>query len=439
MLIASLDLTLALPHVQLGAYAMKDKEKLWIADTNYIYDGLEEALNKGKKIVLMSTTRTELDKHKTSANEDLRYKARRANRFIFENYNKFIHDVGEYNPEEILGEDYSSEVFDYRILACAKSNGYGILTGDLNLYSTAKAFDVEVETLDSGAFSNGYTGIHKVYVTTDSEDEENFAKAYQDPSLNPYNLITNQYIIFYDKENPVEFDENGEILKYKVLDKFRFDGKQLVKLKLPHHKVVKAKNEEQECAIDMLNNDDIPIKFIVGVSGSGKTLLSAKIGIHKVIDTGKHAKIQLIRNPIGSGEEIGFLPGDFEDKTTDFFQPIISCFKNGELEASMMEQRGELVKQIPYFAKGLTFNDSFSIVDEAEDLFKSTIKLLGTRLGQEASIVFAGDYKQVEEKYSRNNGLIQAIEDLKGNPLVGVVELSEDVRSEASKLFADWD
>ncbi|MEK4025495.1 PhoH family protein [Sporosarcina sp. FSL W7-1283] len=413
-------------------------EKMWIADTNFLYDGIEQVIDT-KKIVLMSTVRFETDKHKTAIDKDLQYKARKVNRFIFDNYDKFHHDVGEYNPEVILGLDYSKDVMDYRILACAKVNDYGILTNDLNLYSTAKAFNVEVKTLAklNGEAEKEYTGIRKIYVKPNSEDEEKFASIYQDISNNPYKLLTNEYIIFYDKETPIEHDEDGYPTKYKVLDKFRYDGKKMHKLKLPHKKVVQARNEEQECAIDLLNNDDIPIKFIIGVSGSGKTKLSAKLGIHKVLDTGAHSKILAVRNPIGSGENIGFLKGTFEEKTDKFFEPIISCLKGGELEAALMEQRGQLEKHIPYFSKGLTWNDSYVLVDEAEDLSKIIIKLLGSRIGEDASIVFAGDYKQVEEKYSRNNGLIQAIEDLKGNSLVGVVSLSEDVRSEASKVFAD--
>lgn len=414
------------------------KEKMWIVDTNYLYEGLEETIDK-KKIVLMSTVRQETDRHKSVEDKDLSYKARKVNRFIFENYDKFHHDVGEYNPETILGADYSNEIMDNRIVAAAKANGYGILTNDLNLYSTARAFGVEVETLDSGKLqqSKQYTGVHKVYVTADSEEEECFADMYQDPTKNPFELIANQYIIFYDKDAPTEFDHEGSPTKYKMLDRFRFNGKEFVQLKLPHKKVVVAQNEEQECAIDLLNNDDIPIKFVIGVSGSGKTLLSAKLGIHKVIDTGAHSKILAIRNPIGSGEDIGFLPGDFNDKTDEFFAPIVENLKGGELEAALMEQSGQLEKQIPYFSKGRTFNSSYVLVDEAEDLSNSIIKLLGTRIGKESCIVFAGDYKQVEDKYSRNNGLIRAIEELKGHPLVGVVELTDDIRSDASKLFAE--
>src|SRR5690606_22846009 len=165
----------------------------------------------------------------------------------FEHYDEFIHDVGEYNPEEILGFEYSKDVMDNRIVACAVKNGYGVITNDLNLYTTAKEFGLDVVTYDDGIGNTlQYTGIKKVYLTTDSEEEMKYAQIYQDMSTNPFNLITNQYIIFYDKEIPIEFDEDGNPTKYKVLDKLRFDGKQHVKLKLPHKKIVAAKNEEQE-------------------------------------------------------------------------------------------------------------------------------------------------------------------------------------------------
>lgn len=411
---------------------------MWVVDTNYVYDNIEKAIEE-KTIVLTSAVTQELDRHKSEKHDDLKFKARQANRFIFDNYDKFHHDPNEYNPEEILGSSYSKEIPDYRIVASALSNGYGVLTNDLNMYNTAKSFGLEVETL--AQMNNGaekeYTGIHKVYVESNSEDEEKFASIYQNNKCNPYNLLTNQYIIFYDKDSPTDFDENGVPKNYKMLDRFKYDGSSMVSLKIPHKKVVQAKNEEQECAIDLLNDDSIPIKFIIGVSGSGKTMLSAKLGIHKVLDTGAHGRIIAMRNPIGSGENIGYLPGDFNEKTDEFFRPIIENLKGGELEAALMEQRGQLEKKIPYFSKGLTFNDAYVLVDESEDLSRNIIKLLGTRIGKDACMVFAGDYKQVEDKYSRNNGLIQAIEDLKGNPLVGVVSLSEDVRSEASKVFAD--
>lgn len=280
-------------------------------------------------------------------------------------------------------------------------------------------------------------GLKKVYVSNDGDIEYKYAQVYQNPNSNPFELIINQYIIFYDLDEPIEFDDNGKPIKFKVMDKLRWDGNKHVDLVIPHRKVVSALNEEQECALDMLNNDAIPIKFITGVAGSGKTKLAAKIGIHKILDTGSHHKIIALRNPIGAGEDIGFLPGDFEEKTDQFFAPIIDCLKGGELEGKLLEQRGQLEKQIPYFVKGLTYNDSYALVDEAEDLSHKVISLLGTRIGNKTSMVFAGDYKQTENKYLRNNGLLKAIDVLKGNKLVGVVSLSEGVRSDASRLFIE--
>jgi predicted ribonuclease YlaK len=87
--------------------------------------------------------------------------------------------------------------------------------------------------------------------------------------------------------------------------------------------------------------------------------------------------------------------------------------------------------------KGLSIDETFILVDEAEDLNKKLIKLLGTRIGTNSSIVFSGDIEQAEDKYVGNNGLTIAIEKLKGHPLVGIVVLKDDVRSEASKVFAD--
>lgn len=137
------------------------EQELYIADTNVLLDNLEEAM-ENHKIVLMATTRQELDKHKTSTDADLSRKARNVNSFIFTNYDDFVHDVGEYNPEEILGSEYSKEIKDNRIVACAVKNGYGLITNDLNMYSTAKAFGVDVITYDERiANTLTYTGIKK--------------------------------------------------------------------------------------------------------------------------------------------------------------------------------------------------------------------------------------------------------------------------------------
>ena len=400
-------------------------DKLYVADTNILLDAIENL--KGYKIVLLSSTLRELEKHKSSHDENLKYNARRVSRFIRDHIEDFYFDTKDYDGSK-LGRDYDNTYQDNNILMACVDNQYGLITNDVLLGYKAKGFNLEVINLNSEIISskNTYTGIRKIYLSkTDEKDQEELAKLYEQPELNTYDLLVNQYLIIYNK------DTN------EVIDKFRFNGEKLVKLEIPAKKVIKAKNEEQECALDLLFNTEIPIRIIAGSAGSGKTYLTVKSAIHHVMNKGNHAKIMVVRNPIGSGETIGWLKGTKEDKTQDFFKPFVQHLEGGEQEAALLETRGQLIREIPYYIKGLSIDDTFVVVDEAEDLDKKLIKLIGSRLGENSSITFTGDFKQAEGKYIENNGLLYAIDILKGNPLVGIVILDEDVRSEASKVFAD--
>lgn len=396
-------------------------DKLYVVDTNVILDSPE--IITEYKVVLLSHVLRELDKHKISRNNDLSYKARRATRYIKENKNNIHFDVNDYDSSEInLDNSYQ----DNNILFSCIKNDYALITNDLLLQLKAESFNIEVvdDNTNTGDSIN-YSGIKKIYLSS-SNDQQEIANIYSNSDIEKYKLLTNQYLIVYDKDN------NNE-----VIDKLRFDGENLIPLKLPFKKTVKPKNEEQACAIDLLNNNNIPIKIIAGTYGSGKTYLTVKVALHKVLEEGQHSKIMMIRNPIGSGEAIGFLTGDKDNKTKDFFKPIVQHLEGGEQEAYYLEQRGQLIKEIPYYIKGLSIEDTFVIVDEAEDLDVKLLKLVGTRLADKSAIVFSGDFKQAEGKYMHNNGLQQAIDKLKGNPLVGIVVMEEDVRSEASKVFAE--
>ena len=99
----------------------------------------------------------------------------------------------------------------------------------------------------------------------------------------------------------------------------------------------------------------------------------------------------------------------------------------------------ELIMEIPSFMKGMSVIDTVMVVDECEDLSLKQVKMLGTRIGKNSCIVFTGDYHQAEKKYRVDSGMSKMIECMKGDPLVGIVVLEEDVRSSVSKLFANLD
>lgn len=262
-----------------------------------------------------------------------------------------------------------------------------------------------------------YTGYQTIYGDTYDINcimsDPDFSK---DFAVNEYLLITNK--------------DDG------TTKEMRFDGAAFVPLRLPPARYIKAKNSLQRCALDLLNNTDIPIVCVLGTYGSGKTYLAMKMALYQVREKGNQAKILGVRSPWGEGRDIGALPGDFEDKTGAFFLPLVQQLDNGEFELERLKQMGTLESNIPHYMKGCTYNETVMLIDEAEDLTEKEVRLVGTRLGQNSRIFFSGDIKQSLLRTDDQNPMIKMCEAFRGNPMFGCVYLDEDVRSEASKLFA---
>lgn len=217
----------------------------------------------------------------------------------------------------------------------------------------------------------------------------------------------------------------------------RWDGERFVPLRLPPSKFIKAKNSEQRCALDMLSNPDITACAILGTYGSGKSMLTLTMARYAVLEKGRQSKIIGVREPVGHGKQIGFLAGSFEDKTDIFFQPLIQQLDGGIYEFESLRDRGIIDTNILYYMKGVTLSEAIILVDEAEDLSEEQLRLVGTRVGENARIFFNGDFKQAVYDKTEKNPLVRMCNELRGNPLFGCIYLEEDVRSETSKLFAN--
>ncbi len=293
------------------------------------------------------------------------------------------------------------------------------ITDDYNLFLKANALKLPCEMFNYNGRGNGYMGYKVLDVSTDEVNQ-----LYDDlnNNINKYKLLENQYVII---------NEDGK----KKHQEFRYSNGKLLQLKLPASKYIKGMNSQQRCALDLLNNKNIPIKIIAGSFGSGKTYLATKMGLYHIFEKGNYGTMLLIRNPLGSGEEIGFLKGDKEDKTKYFFRCIEQYI---DPSISKDKNINEYIKKdIPFYIKGLSYGSTYLLVDEAEDMDLKILKLIGSRIEEDSCVVFCGDYEQSEPKYKNNNGLYQLIEKTKGNPLVGIVVFNEDVRSEASKVFVN--
>lgn len=392
-----------------------DEMKPYVIDTNTLIE--DPHLIRKYHVVVTSHVLREIEKLELTHKQDkeLIKKIIKAKQTIDEVEDTLFVDLKDYTWN--INDSYDKQYVDNMILQCCVENDYGLITRDKLLRIKAKMYNIPVIKPENES-SEQYKG-YKVIVPTDEEH----AYLYSNLSENIYELFVNQYLILRN--------ESG-----KTLDIRRWDGKSHVELRIPYD-VIKPKNDLQACALDTLYNDKIPVKFILGTYGSGKTFLATKIAVDNVVKHGKRNALMVIRNPIGAGEQIGFLSGDFGEKTDRFFKPIVQHLEGGEQEAETLEKHGVLKKEIPFYMKGLSVDETFMVCDEAEDLDVKMIKLVGTRMGTNSVLAFCGDYNQAEGKFINNNGLMYAVEGLKGNPLVGVVVLDLDVRSEASKIFAD--
>lgn len=265
-----------------------------------------------------------------------------------------------------------------------------------------------------------YTGIKEVIMT-----EEEQAKFYGNQVLD--NLFCNQYVIIKDSEG-------------KTIDKFRYDGEKLCKLKIEMIKGFKPKTVKQECCFDLMSNKDIRCKIIAGVAGSGKTAIALKYGFY-FLDKGLVKKIFIVRHNVPIGERNGYLKGTKEDKLCGWLGSIKDNIddKQNTLEELISKEviEVEAVESI----KGRDIKNSWIIIDEAEDLTEEQFKVIGERVSTGSYICFVGDYNQTsQEKYKSMNGLKRAFTKLKGRPLFGFINfnnaLEDDIRSEVSKEFA---
>ncbi len=381
-----------------------------------------DVLEKEDFFILSSVSIEELEDIKTnrSKDDDVKYRARKAVRFLNEHPEKY---------EVIVYRDYWSEVpinnitADQRIIICAL---HAQKDGQKDIIFCSD--DILARLIAKNDFGLAVTGFNN--------QEEEIYKGYK--IIEGYTNTINEYMSSVDN---TEWNVN-EYLIIKNLDdlstkEMRFDGEKFLPLKLPPSKFIKAKNSLQRCALDILMNPNITIAAILGGFGSGKTFLCMQMALYNVIEKGNHSKIIGIREPHGEGKEVGFLPGSFQDKTDLFFQPLAQQLHGGEIELESLKLQGVLESNIPYYLKGTTYNNSILLVDEAEDLSKKQIRLIGTRLGLNSKVFFSGDYKQSVIDTSTNNALVEMCNTFKGNEKFGCIYLDEDVRSETSKMFAD--
>lgn len=265
---------------------------------------------------------------------------------------------------------------------------------------------------------------YKVYAMTPEES----AKIYTNLQANRFGCLPNEYLICVDC--------NGN-----VIDKFLWTGEYFRGLNFKHIDSsyvgkISPRNLQQELAMDMLQNDSITVKCITGGYGTGKDYLMLGNAIDLVIKKGKYDKLLWVRNNVDVKDTVplGALPGTAYQKLQPWAMVIADHVGGVDAMESMVDSGRIEICHLGWM-RGRDIRNSLVYCTEAENLSSGHMKLLLGRIGEGSCLYINGDYRQVDKRvFETDNGLMCAIDKLKGNHLFGYVKLEKTERSKTAAL-----
>ncbi len=184
------------------------------------------------------------------------------------------------------------------------------------------------------------------------------------------------------------------------------------------------KTENQRIYLDAINKYDIV--FGVGPAGTGKTYLAMAMAINAFL-TKQVSRIVLVRPAVEAGEKLGFLPGDIAEKVSPYLRPLYDAlFDMMDIDkATKLIERGIIEIAPLAFMRGRTLNDSFVILDEAQNTTPEQMKMYLTRLGFGSKTVITGDITQIDLPAGKTSGLIEALKVLKDIESIKIIYFTE--------------
>jgi PhoH-like ATPase len=289
-----------------------------------------------------------------------------------------------------------------------------------------------------GPLSEMYTGYITVKVHPSVIDEFYNSRFLPVSSLNlGYVLQPNEFVILRDELGTSK----------SALLKVNAEGKRLEPLFLSNDPIwgIGARNAQQRMAMELLLNDEIPLVTLTGKAGTGKTLLALASGLMKVEDERKYKKLLVARPVVPMGKDIGYLPGEKEEKLRPWMQPIYDNLeylfdtkKPGDID-KILAGLGSIQVEALTYIRGRSIPGQFIIIDEAQNLSKHEVKTIVSRVGEGSKIVLMGDPEQIDHPYldASSNGLTYLVERFKGESSSGHITLEKGERSKLAQLAAD--
>ena len=189
-------------------------------------------------------------------------------------------------------------------------------------------------------------------------------------------------------------------------------------------KPIRAKTLGQKEYLKAIEKNSIT--FGVGPAGTGKTYLAVAMAV-KAFKAGTVSRIILTRPAVEAGERLGFLPGDLQSKVDPYLRPLYDGLFDmmGPETFRKLVEKGVIEVAPLAYMRGRTLDDSFIILDEAQNTTKEQMKMFLTRMGMGSKVVVTGDITQIDLPREKKSGLKDAMQILKGIDDIAIVRLSE--------------
>ncbi|MBB6463619.1 PhoH family protein [Flammeovirga kamogawensis] len=433
-------------------------KKIFVLDTSVLLFDHDSITNfEENDVAIPITVLEELDKFKIG-NDTKNFEARAVCRFIDDisinkNLNNWIPLPGDDKGDfKILMHDsskataventYGNLKNDHKILNAAvvlqekyPDRKIVLITKDINLRVKAKAIGLPAQDLMKGKVKD-VKKIHGGFIEISGIDSNLIRNFYKNGKIEDVDIlgdkkVNNEYYILKNGTSSALAFYNPHTLHVEKVEKEYVYN-------------IKPRNAEQAFAIHAILNDNIKLVTLQGVAGTGKTLIALACALER---SNQYNQIILARPIIPlSNREIGYLPGDAQEKINPYMQPLFDNLKfiksqtssNGKKAKNIdaMLEEGKIEIMPLAFIRGRSLENVIMIIDESQNLTPHEIKTIVTRAGENTKIIFTGDVKQIDTPYldEQSNGLSFMIDKLKGDPLFANIKLMKGERSALANL-----
>lgn len=315
-----------------------------------------------------------------------------------------------------------------------------IVTKDINLRIRADALNLNAEDYESDRVSRAELETTGNEIDLSPDQMNAFVADGELPLPETHqSLHPNTYVLLKSR--------NGE--KTSALARSSPEGDRLAALhEAPNGLLgIRPRNKEQYFTIDALLDDRVQLVTLMGRAGTGKTLLAIAAAMHRVLVEKSHRHALICRPIFPVGRDLGYLPGDVQEKLDPWMKPVVDTVEflidtagpiRGHKDCESLVASGLMEIQPLTYIRGRNIANRFVVIDEAQNLTPLEVKTIITRIGSNAKIVLTGDPDQIDNPYvdSMSNGLMYLINRFRDQPIAAHVELHKGERSPLAELAA---